>query len=241
MVAGGFKNDLAALNDTTPHDERYDRLVEYTLIIKDLLRGEKPVSYAGRYYKVQNLKLSPPCPESLLPGIFTSGSSEAGLAAAKATGAVAIQYPKPVHDYKDAGTEGLNGAGIRIGIISREHADEAWAHAHERFPQDRKGQITRELAMKVSDSVWHKQLWDLRKTSEQSPYWLVPFENYKTMCPYLVGDYQEVAQELSGYIGLGYRTFITDIPCVAEELQHIGVAFDRALEAYRWQSSSRTG
>src|SRR5581483_11809487 len=34
MVAGGFKNDLAALNDTTPHDRRYDRLIEYTAIIR---------------------------------------------------------------------------------------------------------------------------------------------------------------------------------------------------------------
>src|SRR5215813_13915855 len=29
MVAGGFKNDLVALNDTTPHDRRYDRMIEY--------------------------------------------------------------------------------------------------------------------------------------------------------------------------------------------------------------------
>ena len=33
MVAGGFKNDLEALNDTTPHDQRYARLIEYTTII----------------------------------------------------------------------------------------------------------------------------------------------------------------------------------------------------------------
>src|ERR1700704_6957934 len=38
MVAGGFKNDLAALNDLTPHDERYVRLMEYTGIIQSLLR-----------------------------------------------------------------------------------------------------------------------------------------------------------------------------------------------------------
>src|SRR5215472_16072372 len=37
MVAGGFKNDLTSLNDTTPHDHRYARLVEYTTIIKQLL------------------------------------------------------------------------------------------------------------------------------------------------------------------------------------------------------------
>src|SRR3979490_1964275 len=39
MVAGGFKNDLAALNDQTPHDKRYDRLIEYTTIIQRLLAG----------------------------------------------------------------------------------------------------------------------------------------------------------------------------------------------------------
>src|SRR3954468_19780870 len=36
MVAGGFKNDLIALNDVTPHDRRYDRLVEYTTIVQRL-------------------------------------------------------------------------------------------------------------------------------------------------------------------------------------------------------------
>src|SRR6185503_6139868 len=33
MVAGGFKNDLVALDDQTPHDQRYDRIVEYGTII----------------------------------------------------------------------------------------------------------------------------------------------------------------------------------------------------------------
>ena len=35
---------------------------------------------------------------------------------------------------------------------------EAWDVARARFPEDRKGQLTRQLATKVSDSVWHKQL-----------------------------------------------------------------------------------
>src|SRR6266542_2210702 len=37
MVAGGFKNDLNALDDPTPHDERYARLVEYTSLVMALL------------------------------------------------------------------------------------------------------------------------------------------------------------------------------------------------------------
>ncbi|MGH9447854.1 MAG: LLM class flavin-dependent oxidoreductase, partial [Terriglobia bacterium] len=44
VVAGGFKGDLEALNDTTPHDKRYSRLVEYTQIIKSLLSGPEPVT-----------------------------------------------------------------------------------------------------------------------------------------------------------------------------------------------------
>ena len=48
MVAGGFKNDLAALNDTTPHDKRYARLVEYTTIIQELLRTTAPLTYQRR-------------------------------------------------------------------------------------------------------------------------------------------------------------------------------------------------
>jgi alkanesulfonate monooxygenase len=63
-------------------------------------------------------------------------------------------------------------------------------------------------------------------SSSQSPYWLVPFQNYKTFCPYLVGSYQTTAKELSRYIALGYRTFILDIPPDERELEHIGVVFN---------------
>src|SRR5882762_3373761 len=45
MVAGGFKNDLLELNDTTPHDMRYARLIEYTKIIRSLLDGSAPITF----------------------------------------------------------------------------------------------------------------------------------------------------------------------------------------------------
>src|SRR5437867_31416 len=57
MVAGGFKNDLTALSDTTPHDSRYDRLVEYTLIVRQLLEGCSPVTFEGQFYRVKGLTL----------------------------------------------------------------------------------------------------------------------------------------------------------------------------------------
>jgi len=230
MVAGGFKNDLTALNDSTPHDRRYDRLTEYTLMIRRLVGSATPLSCDGEFYKATGLKLTPAVPPELFPGIFVSGSSDAGLRAAQAIGATAVKYPK-APDAETAPDEGV-GAGVRVGIVTRGDADEAWAVARARFPEDRKGQLTHQLAMKVSDSVWHRQLSDLAHATAQqaSPYWLVPFENYKTMCPYLVGSYDQVGDELARYIGLGYRSFILDIPPDEAELRHASIAFQHALE-----------
>jgi alkanesulfonate monooxygenase len=229
MVAGGFKNDLEALNDTTPHDQRYARLIEYTTIVMRLLSNAAPLTYEGEFHRVTQLKLTPSLPPARVPGVFVSGSSEAGVAAARALNATAIKYPKPAGE-EETPADGVGGLGIRVGIIAREDEAEAWDVAHERFPEDRRGQLTRQLASKVSDSVWHKQLSELEAAPEKSVYWLVPFQNYKTMCPYLVGSYEQVAAELARYFATGYRTVILDIPPSAEELRHTCVAFDAATQ-----------
>jgi alkanesulfonate monooxygenase len=229
MLAGGFKNDLLALGDTTPHDERYERATEYTLIMKRLLAGG-PVTFTGRYHRVENLRLSPPLPAELSPGILISGSSPAGLAAAQAIDATAVKYPEPLDQIDASSDAGGIDSGIRVGIIARGTSEQAWSVAHERFPEDRKGQMTHALAMKVSDSQWHRQLSDLAdQQADDSPYWLGPFQNYKTFCPYLVGSYARVAKELAGYVRLGFKTFILDIPPTREELDHIGITFSEAM------------
>jgi alkanesulfonate monooxygenase len=231
MLAGGFKNDLIALNDETPHDDRYVRTVEYTQIMTRLLSGPEPVTFEGKYYKVTNLKLTPPLPPELFPGVLISGSSDAGLAAAREIQATAVKYPKPPGEEDDQ-TKDTIDSGVRVGVIARDTADEAWRVALERFPEDRKGQIAHGLAMKTSDSQWHKQLSELgeKPVSEENPYWLGPFQNYKTFCPYLVGTYERVGQEIARYIGFGYKTFILDIPPAYDELQHTASAFQAARE-----------
>jgi alkanesulfonate monooxygenase len=227
MVAGGFKNDLTALDDTTPHDQRYQRLAEYTHIIKKLLAGG-PVTLKGEFYRVNNLKLSPPLAPDLVPQLFVSGSSEAGMDAARTLEATAVHYPQPASDVARHPPPPEVNCGIRVGIIARESEAAAWTDAHRRFPEDRKGRITHNLVMKVSDSSWHHQLSNLAPEAQgngQGPYWLTPFANYKTFCPYLVGSYSTVARELARYMALGYETFILDIPPSREELVHTNTAF----------------
>ena len=227
LVAGGFKNDLVALNDTTPHDRRYERLTEYMRVVNALLDGS-PVTFEGQFYRVDRLALSPLLPLALRPGVFVSGSSDAGLAAARSLGATAVKYPKPSGEETAADPE--IPCGLRVGVVARPQAAEAWAVARARFPETRQGQLTRQLATKVSDSVWHHQLSSRVGSHPDRPYWLVPFDNYRTMCPYLVGSYLQVADELSAYHAAGFRTVILDVPASAEDLTHTFAAMGAATE-----------
>lgn len=227
MVAGGFRNDLIALDDRTEHDERYCRIVEYVAIMKSLFGESGPFSFSGTYFTVKNLTIRPRIPSELVPEVFVSGTSNAGVVAARKIGATSICYPGIPRGQtmnKDVPT------GIRIGIIAREESREAWRIALERYPVDRKGQLTHAIARGVSDSAWYEQLSDLRERPDEprSPYWLVPFKNYKTFCPYLVGSYNEVRCEISKYIREGFRTFILDVPPNREELRHTAIVFDDA-------------
>jgi alkanesulfonate monooxygenase len=228
MVSGGFRNDLLALGDPTPHDRRYERLVEYTAIVQGLLRGDAPVTSHGAFYQVDKLRLTPPLARDLLPDVFVSGSSSAGFSAAIALGAIAVKYPQPAAE--DEGfPDGAGGKAIRVGIIAREDDTRAWSVARQRFPGDRRGELLHQLAMKISDSVWHRQLSAIDQGDPESPYWLFPFKNYKTMCPYLVGSYRRVGAELARYRGQGVRRFILDVPPNEEELWHTRAAFATIL------------
>jgi len=108
MVAGGFKNDLTALHDTTPHDKRYARLVEYTTVIQRLLASSGPVNYDGEFYKVENLRMTPPLDPELLPGVFVSGSSDRSCASA---GSYGDQIPKAAEGVRSRNS--IRWAGMR--------------------------------------------------------------------------------------------------------------------------------
>jgi alkanesulfonate monooxygenase len=231
MLAGGFRNDLLALGDETPHDDRYVRTVEYALLMRRLLETNQPVTVSGRFYSVRGVRFSPTLPAELQPGWLISGSSPAGRAAAVRIGAVAVEYPAPA-DVISATPEAPTGRGIRVGIIARADAEEAWRVAYKRFPDDRRGRLSHALAMKISDSSWHRTLSLLAHAgaSNGSPYWLWPFEQHRTFCPYLVGDYATVAAEIARYLGLGYRTFVLDIPVDADDLETAATIFRMAAD-----------
>src|SRR5207237_8211771 len=131
--------------------------VECTLIVRPPGSAPEPITHVGRYYRVENLRMTPPVPPELAPGILISGSSEAGARAAEAISATRVKYPQPPGEEALQAVNGSGPAGIRVGIITRPGADEAWEVAHRRFPEDRKGKITHKLAMQVQVSQWQKK------------------------------------------------------------------------------------
>ncbi len=232
LVAGGFVNDLSAMGDHTPHDKRYDRLAEYAEIIQLLLTSEKSVTYKGEFYEIKNLKLQPVLPEHLQPEYYLSGSSDMARKTADRLGAKLIEYPEPTADYVKSGrTNGKGIRGIRVGILARHTHEKAWSDARIRFPKIRSGELSHQMAKKTSDSEWHKTLSDKNgyDLSEESVYWLGPFKHYHTFCPYLVGDYKEVAREFSRYLQTGCTTCILDIPVSEIDLQSTLQVVDQAI------------
>lgn len=226
MVAGGFRNDLLALGDETPHDERYARILEYMTIVSGLLRGEA-VTLEGKHYQVKALKLQPKLPPELMPMLLMSGSSPAAIETARALGATAVRYPQdPEKEQEEMPRPADVRMGLRVGVIADDDPADAWREAEARFPSDRRGELLHELAMKTSDSHWHKQLSDSAEASEgaasaeRSPYWLHPFKQYQTFCPYLVGTHERVAAEIGRYVAGGDRALILDIPRAEDDLVH---------------------
>jgi alkanesulfonate monooxygenase len=229
LVAGGFRNDLLALGDPTPHDQRYERLTEFGLIVRRLVEAKEPVTLDGKFYQVKGLTLSPPVAPDVRLEMFVSGSSAAGRECARVLGARPVAYANHPGEEQAPPGPASEMPGLRVGILARETSEEAWSLAHRRFPSERRGQLMHQLARKLSDSEWYAQLAEAaERQAGHACYWMVPFTNYKTMCPYLVGSHDEVARELSRYLALGYRTFILDIPRSEADVAHAREAFRQA-------------
>ena len=161
IVAGGFRNDLIALGDQTPHDRRYARLIEYTTIIRGSAAGRVGHAQGRVLLGSQPQALAPELDPALMPRILLSGSSAEGLARGGSPGRAArcaIRSRRP--NARAAGSRrSVPEFGIRVGIIGREGRSRRRGQLHrQRFPEDRRGQAIHQLAMKVSDSAWHRQL-----------------------------------------------------------------------------------
>lgn len=226
LAAGASRDDLLALDDRTSHDERYERLAEYGALVRELLTALDPVEFDGRHYRVHRPDGLGGIPDELTPRLFVAGSSTAGREAADRIGALTLCHPAPRAGRSELG----NRDCVRLGVLTRPDAEEAWQQARDRFVVDPGRRLRRRLEMRFTDSEWLRTLGAAVEEAgdADSPYWLDPFANGLASCCYLVGDYATVAREIRGFLAAGVRTFLLDDPAGAHELRHTHAVFRRA-------------
>ncbi len=226
LASGAYRADLLSLGDTTPHDERYARLVEFGKVVQQLLRSEDPVVFDGNFYRLHKPAALAPLGRLQQPNFFVCATSEAGRDAARELGATTVHHVTT--------TAATATQCIRLGVIARETEEAAWDAAHARFPVNHATRFAHRLDLAWSDSRSQAELQAAADGEENgSPHlWLTPFENRQAHCAYVVGSHADVAQQVRRWMDTGTHTFLLDDPGSESDLEHTRLVFERAWKRH---------
>lgn len=239
LVAGAREDEMAAIGDSLDHDRRYRRLSAFARLTRALLVGER-IHGDGEFYHYDGHRLEPRPQVLDLCRFFVAGSSPASRATAVEAADVVISHPAPVSDWRHDAVDPLIEAGftgdlgIRIGILCRDDADEAWKIARTRFPETWMG--TQETKLKtLSTNSWSRDLAkralaqsDDEPDAERDVYWLGAFKSGSASAPFLVGSTAAVARRLAEYVDVGVGHIVLNGTEPADH-SHIRAAMDVAL------------
>jgi alkanesulfonate monooxygenase len=216
MITGTALSDLQGLGEDLSHADRYVRLGEFVVLMRQLLTSPRPVSFDGQFYRARHLQLRPRLPEELLPEFLIAGQSEAAERIAADTGCVKMQMLPPDLD------RGLTAPGMNFGIFAREGREEARQAAKLRFRDNPDDRELLALTVENSDSVWKRRLYEGQSGDLQdNGYWLLPFLTFQADCPYLVGSYAEIGARLRDFAAQGLTTVMLDMVADEAEMQHV--------------------
>jgi len=215
LVAGARDDEMRQIGDTLSHDQRYARLREYGRVLRTMLDGER-VDHDGEYYSYRKFRLVPR-PDLLKQcKIFIAGSSPASVDVAAEIADVIVTHPVPYPEWRERflvplRERGFRGElGIRIGMLCRPEAQEAWELADARFPQSWRGRQTTLLKSRSQNqNVWSRELAERAVAQEaadapvRDTYWLGAFQAGQASGPFLVGSHAEVGARLGEYLQAG--------------------------------------
>jgi alkanesulfonate monooxygenase len=217
MITGTAKSDLLGLGEQHSHEDRYSRLGEFILIVRQLLASTRPVTFNGRFYATNNLQLRPGLDPALMPEFLIAGQSDDARRVATQMGCLMMQMlPSNLE-------EGINASGINFGIFAREERSEARQAAKLLFQDSVEQRELLKYTMENTDSVWKRRLKEAGQNSElhENGYWLLPFLTLQADCPYLVGSYEEIGEKLRCFAERNVSAIILDVIADEQELAHV--------------------
>jgi alkanesulfonate monooxygenase len=240
VVTGGDDVEQRRFGDHLGKEARYERAAEFLHIIRELWRGG-PVTFAGRHYDVRDARI---IPAPVWPQIYLGGSSEPALDVAARYADVYLTWgepPKAVAEKLDAVRTRAKAAGrelrfgIRLHVIARTSAAEAWAQAQRLLDGLDPAAIERAQAIqRASQSEGQRRMTELHggrtDALEVSPnLWAGVGLVRGGAGTALVGSHEEVAERIAEYHGLGIDEFILSGYPHLEEAYHVGEGLVPAL------------
>jgi alkanesulfonate monooxygenase len=221
VVTGGEPTEQKAFGDFLSKDERYQRTDEFLAIVRKLWEHGAPFDFDGKYLRVEQARLvSVPDPT---PRIYFGGSSAAAGPVAAARSDVYLTWGEPpaaVAEKIDwirklAAEAGRDVRfGIRLHVISRDTADDAWREARrllDALPPETIAKV--QAGLHRSESEGQKRMLALHGGStdglEISPnLWAGVGLARGGAGTALVGSHDEVAERIKEYADLGIEEFI---------------------------------
>lgn len=256
VVTGGDPVEMKGDGIFLSHEERYEATDEFLTVWKRLMTGET-VTFHGKHVRVEGAELQYVPFNRQSPPLFIGTSSEAGHnVAAKhidtyltwaETPAMVAEKIADVRARAHALGRKIK-IGLRVQIIVRETADEAWEEAR-RLVQYVSEEDVRQAQRLLDrfDSVGQRRMTQLvrenRDRLEVSPnLWAGIGQVRGGVGTALVGSADEVAERLKEYAALGIDTFILSGYPHLEEAYRISellfprlpVTYPKRPEAAEW-------
>jgi len=233
VVTGGNSEEQKRFGDFLDHDERYDRTAEFIEILRGAWSGG--FDYAGRHYTVEGATVAgAPFPA---PPIFFGGSSATGKVVAARHADTWLMWGEPPADAAEqlAEVRGLAAEvgrplsfGIRLHVIARDTADEAWAVTDRLLDAMPQAVVDRaQTNLTYSESVGQQRMAALhggrRDDLVVAPNLWAGFGLVRGGAgTALVGSHDEVAARITEYHQLGFDHFILSGQPHLEEAYHFG-------------------
>jgi alkanesulfonate monooxygenase len=225
VVTGGEDAEQRSFGDHLSHDERYARTGEFLDIVRGAWSG-RPYDFTGAHYQVTGATvMSPPDP---LPAVYFGGSSAAAGPVAARYVDVYLTWGEPpaqvakklalMRELADAAGRTLR-FGIRLHVISRDTAKDAWAEANRMLAELDEQQIaTAQQTLARSVSVGQERMAALH-ASYRTNGRAADLEIYPNLWAgvglvrggagtALVGSHAQVAERIEEYASLGIEEFI---------------------------------
>jgi alkanesulfonate monooxygenase len=217
IVAGRAPDELRYYGDFLPHDERYERTDEFWRVCHALWRGDGPVDFAGRHYRIEGARINTPfvSDERTRPEIYLGGSSDQAYALAIRHADCLLTLPDAPENMAPK-IRPVLASGTSVGLLvtlicepTRAAAVEA-AHALVAAAGE-KARATHGLLRGRSDSVGYTTTYDLatHDSSWRTRYlWTgaVPYLGPPGIA--LVGSPQEIVDALAAYQAIGVTQFL---------------------------------